>query len=199
MVSIIGSQPAQKKGHRIFRCPSFQGGFFGQPVLEPFLLHFKIGAALDAPFLFKFKQSTRLQPVILHAGHEAAKDAVLFAQWHSQRPWVVVFGVQRHFIVGVFARGQVGGNRAVVIDPSDAFLVAQRLFGFGVAGEGNDLGAVPLFNDFVIERALFAADGFVRQLVPAGKSERFRCHDVGARRVVIRLYHAHEFASVRPV
>ena len=48
----------------------------------------------------------------------------------------------------------------------------KRLLGFGVAGEGDDLGAVTLFDDLVVERALLAADRLAAKIFPVLQAKR---------------------------
>ena len=68
-------------------------------------------------------------------------------------------------IAGLIAGRQVRADGRIVIDPGDALAVAQRLLGFGVAGEGNDLDAIPFLDDLVVEGALLAADLLAAQVL----------------------------------
>ena len=75
-------------------------------------------------------------------------------------------GKQGAFYNKVVAGREVRSDRRVVVDPADALAVPERLLGLGVVDEGDDLGAVALGHDLVVEGALLAADRLAAQVLP---------------------------------
>ena len=138
-------------------------------------------------------------PLVLHAGHETTEDTVALLGRNGQGPRVVILGVQRHFEFVPLAGAEVGADGGIIIYPGDTLLVAKRLLGLGVAGEGNDLGAITLFDDLVVERALLAADRLAAKIFPVLQAKCLRRHDVGAGGVVVRTDNADDLATVLTV
>ena len=134
-------------------------------------------------------------PVVNHAGHEVAPDAVQFVKRNGKSPRRVVLGHHRHLVFIVLTGRQIGHDRAVVIDPCDALAVAKRLLGLGVADEGDDLGAVFLRYLLVIEGALLAANRLALEVHPIADDALLGQH-VGAGSVVVRIGNADHLTPV---
>src|SRR5579871_4718375 len=112
----------------------------------------------DAPLLFGLDELAAAVPVRDGLRDELPPRSVALLQPHRGAPRLRQYAFQRHLVTRPFGIGEPFLESSVVIEPADAIALLQRGFGFALAAEGDDLGAVLFGHVLVVEGALDAAD-----------------------------------------